>query len=720
MIEAFHRSALFRAIVVLAKVALSFSSGVALLPFFLLPAIEDAIRPEFPGRPIHSLIRMPLVVIIYMIVGIAWLINFETWTKSSKPQYSYLLNLILLSFALSFETTDVAPFFWILAAIYAGIHLAFSSKTRLSLYSAFSSRSIPGPMETRYAIMTTGLATGIISSILVFLKFRDIFTICLALVSWLAVAHAAKGILRVEGKESTLKYHFAESVTEFLAVCASAVAACCITSIIITHFLPGWLTVRNFITAKEWIAATRDVTHNLKLTSTEGIGSLLCLWLLRFLMLRARKQSAQSLLDKTSSAIKRVNKLVRYVYLACVAATSFALANSRPGAALEALNTRIETILSIQASAQSHMFWYLQAEYKRKLFDEAWRLLPPGKQSAVISSERRLSDDWDVFKHYEGNRIAYGLDYKDLPAEFQTFPQELRFRSAASFNLSIAPTLPTTLTLGQLRASDQDSEGLERQGEEAEMPAYLQGVGKELAHKIFDATLPLEDLGGIGSGNSTPNGFLEHIGDQYPVIQEMVSSVVGAAQDYTFDKVWALAGKVISRKAKEPTLTLDACAKQSVEELVGNTIHQSPQKQAGVGVTVSAAKDKSTRIKEIDELSKKALLERIDAKRLALRESDPIGDALYRVQHPDSSMQYRSTQASKDALGALLKIDQSETVRMRQMLPHTSGVQRQRMLDLMGVPADQKVHIFDGLSPVQGDLPDGKDHPSEIFDPVGK
>ncbi len=153
MIEEFRRSTLFRAIAFLARVALSLASGIALLPFFLLPAIETTIQPEFPARPIHALIRMPLVIIIYMLVGISWVANVETWMKSSKPRYSYLLNLLLLSFALSFEAIDVAPFFWKLTAIYAGIYLAFSSKTRRGLYSALSSTATPEATETHTTIV---------------------------------------------------------------------------------------------------------------------------------------------------------------------------------------------------------------------------------------------------------------------------------------------------------------------------------------------------------------------------------------------------------------------------------------------------------------------------------------------------------------------------------------------------------------------------------------
>lgn len=657
------------------------SSGLVLLPFFLLPAIEDAIQSE---HPIHALIRMPLVLSIYMIVALAWVANFETWIKKSSAHYSYLVNLVVFSFALSFETKDVAVFFWELSAAYAAARLAFSQKTRRELRSAFSLATNPPVIEARNKILFSALAAGIISSILIFLKFRDVFTICLALTSWLIVAWLSKLNLTVQGKKPTLKYYFAKSATEFLAVCASAVAACCIVAILIAHFSPGWLTVGNFTDAKQSLEKARDILKNLKLTSFEGIASVLFLCALRLAVLRRHKdQHSARLLDNASSRIKKANKFVGYAYLALVAIASFTLANTRPGAPIYALDTRIEDILTIQASAQSRMYWYLQAQYKRQLLEKDWGELPAETQSAVVVSNRKLSDDWLVFQHYERDLTTYGLNGKDMPVEFQSFREVAQLPAAGSFDFSTKSSLTANPTLNQLEAADREATDLCAEVSREQMPAYLQGMGEDLAHKVFDAVLPLEEVCSHCGSISMQTRFLEHIGTEYPLIHEMASSVAGAVQDYTFDKLWALAGDLISHKEQDSKFSLRASAEQSILASVAKVRPHSEQKQLPLGDISHDRRTADARIAEIDELAKEQLLERVDMIQKALSHLSSKAPHS-ETEGPIDTNKYRSQTASHSLLDTLSKIDKGEHDRLAKVWSLISIDERNRLTRQLG------------------------------------
>jgi hypothetical protein len=373
------------------------------------------------------------------------MLAFLVWSEV-REDVPYLADLVAISFALAFIWESASWFFLTSSILYSAVSLAKSREARDTLRAVFSQKTGPSVDRFRKDVTTSMIGSGIVTTVLVALKFRDVYTFFVAVVSWLILAHIAKIKLLITGKKETLRYQFTTHLWEFLAVCTGTVAVCCVAGMFIGYFLPGAITIDSIERTEHWVELASGVTKLLKVSGIKGILGLLALWALRYLMIRRGERRSATLLEKASRGLKLWNKVAGFAYLAVITLASFTLFNNQPGSPAVELKSKAAAVRDLQLKIQSRIYWYIQDQYKRQLFDEAWRSLSPAMQMQVHHSNRMLSDEWDLYKHFLDNYNAYGVLPVDIPSDFRAFYREQRLQPAGYVEYDSQPSVGPSLT----------------------------------------------------------------------------------------------------------------------------------------------------------------------------------------------------------------------------------------------------------------------------------
>jgi hypothetical protein len=631
----------------------------------LFPFLTGALRSDSESLLTGLLAFFSSIVIVVL--------AFVVWPEV-REDVPYLADLVTISFALAFIWEPASWFFFAISILYSAVSLVRSRVTRDTLRAAFSQKAGPNVDRTRKVVSTSMIGSGIVSTILVVLKFRDVYTIFVALVSWLILVHMAKIKLLIARQKETLRYQLTTHLWEFLAVCTGTVALCCVAGMFIAYFLPGAMTIGSIERANHSVELASAVAKRLKVSGIKAVLGLLALWALRYLMIRRGERRSAALLEKTSRGLKLWNRVAGFAYLAAITLTSFTLFNNQPGSMAVELKSKVVEIREIQLKIQSRVYWYIQDQYKRRLFDEAWRLLSPAMQMQVHQSNQLLSDEWMFYKHFLDNYYAYEVLPVDIPAYFRAFYREQRLLPTGYIEYDSQPGVNPSMTFAQLKAHDAQSDALDTERKGAAMPEYLDGMSEELSHKVFDAVLPLDDA-------AKHLRFLDELGTEFPVFEQMVSSIIDSTKDYAFDRIWNLAGDIASDRRQPSSSPLRASAQRLVAELLAKA---NPVRSPSLLLhPYPALEPLNTRMERMDEEAKHQLLVDIDAKRAAARIADR--HLLSYLQYkPVDVTQYDTMPATHDILEALSKVDKDETARLVGMLQFDSSAKEQEVRKLIG------------------------------------
>jgi hypothetical protein len=206
------------------------------------------------------------------------------------------------------------------------------------------------------------------------------------------------------------------------------------------------------------------------------------------------------------------------------------------------------------------------------------------------------------------------------------------------------------------------------------MPDYLDGMSEELSHKVFDAVLPLDDA-------VKPIRFLDELGTEFPVFEQMVSSITDSVKDFAFDRIWGLAGDIASGRRQPSSSPIRASAQRLVANLLAKA--NPVRSLALLPNPYPTLEPHNTRMERMDEEAKHQLLADIDAKRAAARIADQrlLPDPKYT---PVDVTKYRGIPATNDIMKTLYEVDRDETVRLTGMLQFDSPAKAQEIRKLIG------------------------------------
>ena len=162
------------------------ASTTILSIFFILPGLIGSL-PD-PG---------PFGILTSFLI---FFVTFYTWCMV-RQCLRYIADFCALSFVFSFSSLDgVSTFFFALAAFCASLVLIASPQARRDVYRAVTSDA-PSEEWRDAAVFASG-GPALISSLLLILGFRGIYTILVAIVSWLLVSCMVKSHLGRDGCKS--------------------------------------------------------------------------------------------------------------------------------------------------------------------------------------------------------------------------------------------------------------------------------------------------------------------------------------------------------------------------------------------------------------------------------------------------------------------------------------------------------------------------------------